>query len=134
MRINTESLDTNILVRLIVRDIEPQYRAATKLISRKDVLFVIDEMAISEAVYVLKRVYGYDRMSIRESLLQLLEMPNFSCNRGVIEDALLLYTKYPSWSYDDCYLVVKTALSQSEPLWTFDHKLATQSGVVKEVK
>lgn len=129
---NCESLDTNILLRLITNDNPGQHQRALQLISRKNILYVIDDLAISEMVYVLTRDYRYSRPHIRKVILETLLLPNLSCNYGLAEDVLNLYVKHPSFSFDDCYLVAKANLSQATPLWTFDHKLAIQSPIAQE--
>ncbi|MBQ3293064.1 hypothetical protein IJG93_02025 [Candidatus Saccharibacteria bacterium] len=51
----------------------------------------------------------------------------------VIEGALDIYVKNPKLSFTDCYLAVITDASGETPLWTLDHKLATQCPVAKEL-
>lgn len=129
-----ESLDTNIIVRLITRDIEAQAKKAVQLLLRTGVMYRVDEVAVSETVYVLARVYHYGREEICACLLEILERPMIVGDHQQTREALELYVAHPSWSFDDCLLVVKTKIAEAEPLWTFDHKLAVQSGVAKEVK
>ena len=130
-----EALDTNVIVRLITRDIESQYKKAAKLLSRKNVTYVFDDVAISELEHVLmKEPYNMSHEQIRMSMLKILNTDKISCNYELMAEALDIYVAHPALSFNDCFLAVKTAVEEAEPLWTFDHKLAVQSGTAKEVK
>ena len=121
-----ETLDANIIIRIIAQDNPGHFKRALKLIQRRDTLFILHELTIAEVVYVLSsdKIYDYPRDEIRNSILKILRFENISCNIGLIEDALNLYVEHPALSYTDCFLAAFTAANQSEPLWTFDQSLA----------
>lgn len=122
-----EHIDTNILIRLITRDIPAQYQRAKQLIDHEDKLYVFEDVSIMEVVYVLSGdFYHYTRQDISDGIKQILSIPNLSCNKSVIEGALDLYVSHPKLSFVDCYLIVMTDTTQELPLWTFDRKLAAQ--------
>lgn len=121
----SESIDTNVILRIILRDDEAAMQRAIKLISNgKD--FALDDVAISEAVYVLEKASRWQRVSIAAALAEILAVDNIICNKGLIEDTLNLYLKHPKLSFNDCYLATKAGLSQAVPFWTYDRKLASQ--------
>lgn len=127
-----EHIDTNIVIRLITQDNEKMVKKAEKLLSKKDKMYVFEDAAMMEVVFVLTRG-GYDltREETAESINALLKTKNICCNKGLIEDSLNLYVKHPKLSFVDCYLTAATAISQETPLWTLDKKLAAQSTVAK---
>lgn len=121
-----ETLDANIIIRVITQDNSAHFKRAIKLIQRKNTLFILHELTVAEVVYVLSsdKIYAYPREEIKNSILDILNFENISCNISLIEDALNLYVEHPSLSYTDCFLAVFAAANQSEPLWTFDQTLA----------
>ncbi len=131
---NIEHIDTNIMVRLITRDDEKLLKKARKLFSNQEKLFVFEDAAMMELVYVLSTsVYHYSREVIAEKIKAVMEISNLVCNKGLVTDALYLYTKHPKLSFVDCYLAAATNISGEAPLWTLDHKLAAQCKVAKEL-
>lgn len=128
-----ERIDTNILVRLIANDEPKQVKRAKKLFSHKDRLYVFEDAAMMEVVYVLSgKLYQQKREQIASNIKDIMRIENLVCNKGLIEDSLDLYVSHPKLSFVDCYLAAATSLSNEKPLWTFDHKLASQCPVAKE--
>ena len=73
-----KALDTNVLVRFLVRDDQQQseavYRKFKQTEADKEVLF-IPALVVLEAVWVLESVYEATRQEILDSIDQLLLMP-----------------------------------------------------------
>jgi predicted nucleic-acid-binding protein len=73
-----KALDTNVLVRFLVRDDEQQseavYRKFKQTEANKEVLF-IPVLVVLETVWVLESVYEVTRPEILDSIDQLLLMP-----------------------------------------------------------
>lgn len=131
---NIEHIDTNIVVRLITGDNPKQYKKAKKLVCKKNKTFIFEDAAMMEVVYVLSgKIYNYPRNIIAEGIKLISRFESIYYNKGLIEDSLDLYVAHPKLSYVDCYLAAVTNLSGEKPLWTFDHKLATQCSVAKEL-
>lgn len=128
-----EHIDTNIIIRLIVGDSPKNYQKAIKLISKKQKMFVFEDMAMMEVVFVLSKIYKYTREEVVTGISLISKFENICFNKGLIEDALNLYVSHPKLSFVDCYLAVATALSDEKPLWTLDHKLAAQCPVAREL-
>ena len=128
----TGHIDTNIMVRLITKDNPKQLQKAINLLSHEDNLYVFEDAAMMEVVFVLSgKVYQYGREKIAEKIKKIMLIPNLVCNKGLIEDSLNLYVKHSKLSFVDCYLTAVTAISQETPLWTLDKKLAAQSPIAK---
>lgn len=131
---NIEHIDTNIIVRLITRDNEKMLKKAKKLISHEKKIYIFEDAAMMEVVFVLSGgMYQYTRQEISDKIKTIMKIDNIIFNKGLIEDALNLYVSHPKLSFVDCYLTATTHLSGEIPLWTFDHKLAAQCSVAKEL-
>ena len=129
-----EHIDTNIMVRLITHDDEKALKKVRKLLSNQEKIFVFEDTAMMELVYVLSTsVYRYSREIIAEKIKAVIEIPNLCLNKGVIADVLDFYATHPKLSFVDCYLAITTTLSSEKPLWTLDHKLAAQCPVAREL-
>lgn len=120
------SLDTNVLLRLILNDLPVQHQAVATLFEHSSAAFQVADVAIIEVAYVLTKNYGYSRSQAVEIISGLLFLPKINCNRVVFTQALRLFIKHQSWSFEDCYLATSAMLNDAEPLWTFDKKLAKQ--------
>ena len=127
-----EHIDTNIVIRLITGDDPKCYKKAKKLVSQKDKLFVFEDSAMMEVVFVLSGDnYNYTREEVFAGISFIASFDNIVFNKGLIGDALDLYVAHPKLSFVDCYLAAATALSQEAPLWTLDHKLTAQCPVAR---
>ena len=73
-----KALDTNVLVRFLVRDNEKQaksvYRKFKEAETNKEILFV-PVLVVLETIWVLESVYGVTRQEILDSIDELLLMP-----------------------------------------------------------
>ena len=131
---NIEHIDTNIIVRLITQDDPKMVKRAEKLIAKKHKTYIFEDPAMMEVVFVLTGdYYRYTRKEVSESIKAIMHFENICFNRGLIKDSLDLYVSHPKLSFVDYYLAATTNLSNEKPLWTFDHKLASQCTVAKEL-
>ena len=128
-----ESLDTNIILRILLGDNAQQKRLASQLILNNDAIFYIDDYVIGEIVHVLEREH-YIRSEISDLINSLLINKIFDYDRNLFDEVFHKYLTHGSMSFNDCYIATKVARHQAEPLWTFDHKFATQSPTAKELK
>lgn len=127
-----EHIDTNIIIRLITRDNEKQLEKARKLFSHKEKLYIFEDSAMMEVIFVLSgKIYQYSREKTAAKIKSIMQFSNLYCNKSIIEGALDIYVKYPKLSFTDCYLAVVTETSGETPLWTLDHKLATQCEIAR---
>ncbi len=125
-----ESLDTNVILRLMLGDIPEQRERARELLRRPGICYHISDLAITEAVYVMQS-NGKSRPSIITLLQQLFKSLNVNANFALFDQAFPMYLEHPKLSFNDCCLSVYAALNQAEPLWTFDQALAKQSPTAK---
>lgn len=122
----TGSLDTNVLLRLLLDDIPEQHTAAKKLIGQTTNQFAVADTVIIELVFALDRYYGFSRLQIAEAVDGLMKLKEINCNQVLFEEALPLFINHSGLSFEDCCLAIYAQLNEAEPLWTFDKKLANQ--------
>lgn len=125
-----ESIDTNILLRLILRDIPHQFNQVVDLLKRPDVIYIASDIAIMEMVHVLEGTCS-DRQEIASYVDTIMALLNVEMDRALYKQILPAYLEHPKLSFNDCYLAAKAAADESEPLWTFDRTLAKQSPTAK---
>jgi predicted nucleic-acid-binding protein len=78
------TVDTNILVRAVVRDEEGQAEAAAKLLKQAEIIAVALP-CLCEFVWVLRRVYGFAQQDISAALEALLDAGNVVVNRPAVD-------------------------------------------------
>jgi predicted nucleic-acid-binding protein len=81
------TVDTNILIRAVVRDDSQQASAATRLLQEAD-LIAVTLPCLCEFVWVLRRVYGIAPIDIRSALQALLTAGNVAVNRPAVDAGL----------------------------------------------
>lgn len=119
------SLDTNVILRLLLRDSEAQYLLAKKLIDTGSIFHLAD-ISLAEISFVLDRYYNLSRLDIKLILENLLYIDNLNFNRVLLIQSLDYFIEHPKLSLEDCMLAVYAKLNNAEPLYTFDKKLASQ--------
>lgn len=88
-------IDTNILIRILVKDDDIKRKACEKLLEkakRKEVILYILPVAIIEIVWVLEKYYKLDKKVIRELVEAILNTPELKCEmEGVFKEAIKSY-------------------------------------------
>ncbi len=125
-----ESLDTNIILRLLWEDIPEQYERAIKLLERDDVVYLLSDAMLSEVVFVLTRM-EVDRETIVGALMRIISRPNVRASDLMGFELFWMYLHHPKLSFTDCYLAIEATMNKAEPLWTFDKALAKENGTAK---
>jgi len=117
------AVDTNVVLRLLVRDDEAQYRTAEQL--RKRGPLFVSTGVIMETEWALRTTFELDRSAVADSLSILIQSPDFR-----IEDAANV-----AWALerhrdgaDFADMLHLTAAAGSAAFATFDRKLARQAG------
>lgn len=88
-------VDTNVLIRLIVKDDDLKRKACERLLEKakhKEVLLYVLSVAVLEIVWVLEKYYKLDRKTIREFMEAVLNTPELKCEmENTFRNALRLY-------------------------------------------
>ena len=83
------TVDTNILVRAVVRDDEKQAQAAAALLRTAEII-AVSLPCLCEFVWVLRRVYGLGQADISAAIEALLEAGNVAVNRPAVDAGLAI--------------------------------------------
>ena len=81
------SVDTNVLVRAVVRDDKAQAKVAIKVM-RDAELIAIALPCLCEFVWVLRRVYDFQTVDAANAIRALLAAANVEMNRPAVEAGL----------------------------------------------
>jgi predicted nucleic-acid-binding protein len=82
-------VDTNVLVRVAVRDHAEQAEAADRVIRSASVIAIVLP-TLCEFVWVLRKVYGFSAMDVRAAIEALLAAENVLVNRPAVEAGLVM--------------------------------------------
>jgi predicted nucleic-acid-binding protein len=81
------AVDTNVLIRAVVRDDAAQARAAAKVLTDAK-LIAIALPCLCEFVWVLRSVYGFSSADAASAIRALLATANVEMNRPAVEAGL----------------------------------------------
>ena len=81
------AVDTNVLVRAVVRDHAKQAQVAEKIL-REATLIAVSLPCLCEFVWVLRRVYAFETTDIAAAIHALLDTGNVVMNRPAVESGL----------------------------------------------
>ena len=113
-------IDTNVVLRYLLNDIEEQADKAANVIENG--AFTLPEI-IAEVVYVLYRLYSVPREKMHEIVSPILNEVSID-NRDVIEEALSVFSK-SKFDFVDCIVLARKEILR-EDVFTFDKKLANR--------
>lgn len=129
----TIAIDTNVLVRLLVRDDEAQYAAAQRLVAQTAVTeepVLILLCALLETEWVLRSRYKLDKASIAGAFTALLESGDVEFEHPPsVEEALYVWVQHPAAEFADCLLTARAAHLGRSRFLTFDADAARLPGV-----
>jgi predicted nucleic-acid-binding protein len=121
------ALDTNVLVRLIVRDDPNQVRMAEEFVARGA---WVSHLVLAETVWVLDAVYDRTGEQIATAVDMLLNHADLTLqDSDVVALALDTFRRYPALGFSDCLMVEIARRSGHLPMGTFDRGLAKLEGV-----
>jgi predicted nucleic-acid-binding protein len=83
------TVDTNVLVRAVVRDDHAQGSAAANLLKEAE-LIAVSLPCLCEFVWVLRRVYGFGQGDIAAAVEALLDAANVAVDRPAVDAGLAI--------------------------------------------
>jgi predicted nucleic-acid-binding protein len=83
------TVDTNVLIRAVVRDDEKQAVAADKILKSAEVI-AVTLPCLCEFVWVLRRLYEFGREDIAAAIRALTDTANVTLNRPAVEAGLAI--------------------------------------------
>jgi predicted nucleic-acid-binding protein len=120
------AVDTNLLVRLIVRDDPVQVEAAEAFIAAGA---WVSQLVLAETIWVLDAVHERSARQLAAAIEMLLNHQQLSIqDADVVANALEHFRKRPALGFSDCLVLEIARKAGHLPLGTFDRGLAKLEG------
>ncbi len=120
------ALDTNLLVRLLVRDDANQVNAAEVFVEKGA---WVSHLVLAETLWVLDAVYSRSPAQIANAIDLLLNHRELTLqDADVVALALATFRSRPSLGFSDCLVLEIARKAGHLPLGTFDRNLARLDG------
>jgi len=124
-------IDTNVLVRFLVRDDEAQFEKAQKLIKREIAAgrcVFVSHLVVLETEWVLRSRYSLPKNQIIEAISSLLDATDVRFeDEPTVEEALFIW-KDSTADFADCLIGAKNRRLGCRATATFDVKAAKLPG------
>lgn len=125
------ALDTNVLVRHVVRDDTAQLAAATRLIedciASGQSLFVPVTVTL-ELEWVLRASFEFGKDTVMQVLASLFSTAELSFESERALEVALQFYREGTADFADCLHVALAGQAGELPLWTFDRRAAKVNG------
>lgn len=126
-------IDTNVLVRFLVRDDEAQFEKARKLIKREIAAgrrVFVNQLVLMESEWVLRSRYVVPKNQIIEAISGLLDAADIQFeDEPSIEEALFMW-KETAAEFADCLIGAKNRRLGCRATVSFDVKASTLPGFI----
>jgi predicted nucleic-acid-binding protein len=125
-----EAFDTNVIVRLLVRDDDEQYRRA-ELIFRRATAgqgVWLASIVLVEVVWVLSVAYKFDRATTAASLRRLIDTDGVHVEDGPTTHLVLAAFEAGAADFADYFILESARRDGALPLHTFDERLSRSDG------
>lgn len=120
------SVDTNLLVRLVVRDDADQVNAAEAFVAKGA---WVSHRVLAETLWVLDAVYNRSPAQIANAVDRMLNHKELTLQDAeVVALALDHFRSRPSLGFSDCLVLEIARKAGHLPLGTFDRNLAKLDG------
>jgi predicted nucleic-acid-binding protein len=120
------AVDTNVLVRLLVRDDLDQVKAAESFIAAGA---WVSQLVLVETLWVLDAVYDRTAEQITAAVDRLLNHKELTIQDAeVVTNALAHFKKRPALGFSDCLGLESARKAGHVPLATFDRNLSKLDG------
>ncbi len=124
-----QSADTNVLIRVLLRDDEKQTVIADKFVQAGAWVSVL---CLAEAIWVIGKVYKYGRTGLADAVEMLLSHESFVLQDApTVSAALELFRSHPALGFSDCLILNMARKAGHLPLGTFDRSLGKCKGAQK---
>ena len=120
------AVDTNVLVRMLVRDDARQLAAAEEFVSKGA---WVSHLVLAETLWVLDAVYERSAKQIGAAVQMLLTHAELTLqDSDVVAAALTQFRARPSLGFSDCLVLEIARKAGQLPLGSFDRQLAKLEG------
>jgi len=121
-----KALDTNILVRFLVRDDQAQAERVYRLFKAAEAdktLFFVSVPVLLELIWVLDSVYGIARHDILNAIEELLLLPIVSFDSQPAVRRFIAEARNNNLDLSDLLIACDAAFSGCDKVLTFDKKI-----------
>ena len=120
------AIDTNVLVRLIVRDEPVQVGKAESFVAQG---VWVSQLVLAETVWVLESVYGLSRRQVGTVIAMLLEHDHLTLqDEDAIRRAHAAFERDGAAGFTDCLIVEAARKAGHLPVGTFDRAMSRIDG------
>lgn len=124
-------IDTNVLVRFLVRDDQTQFEKARKLLKREvsnGRRVFINQLVLLETEWVLRSRYGLAKTLMLDTISRLLDAPDIQLeDEPAVEEALFIW-RDANADFADCLIGARNRRLGCRATVTFDTKASKLSG------
>lgn len=115
------AVDTNLLIRLLVRDDASQVKAAERFIEKGA---WVSHLVLAKTVWVLDAVYERSPSQLAKAIDLLFNHETLTIqDEDVVAAALTHFRKRPALGFSDCLVLEIARKAGHLPLGTFDKRL-----------
>lgn len=120
------AVDTNVLIRLMVRDDPEQVEGAEAFVAQGA---WISLLVLAETVWALESVYGLNRRQIGTVVGMLVEHDRLTLqHEDAVRRAHSAFERQPSGGFSDCLIVEAARKAGHLPVGTFDKAMSLLDG------
>ena len=120
------AVDTNVIVRLVIRDDAKQVAAAEAFVASGA---WVPHLALAEATWVLASVYDRDAGAIATAVEMLMNHQQLTLqDEDAVAAAVQQFRRRPAVGFSDCLMLEVSRKAGHGPLGTFDRNLGTLNG------
>jgi predicted nucleic-acid-binding protein len=116
------TVDTNVLIRAVVRDHEKQAIAADRILKSAEII-AVTLPCLCEFVWVLRRLYEFDREDIAAAIQALADTENVTLNRPAVQAGLAILNA--GGDFADGLIAYEGNWLGAETFVSFDKKAVT---------
>ena len=132
---DTLFLDTNILIRHLVRDNPDQATRATALmeaVADHEIRIRLPDTVVFETIFTLQRVYSISKREIADEMSTIVKHPGVILDhKEAVLNALAFWRGIGSLSFADCYHLALAADLGYTEICSFDKKMDRYPGVAR---
>ena len=124
------AIDTNILVRFLVKDDEEQFQQVLSLFKRyRESAIKINLPVLMETYWVLTSTYNYSKVRLIDTFRMLLKTQGLKIQSGRVIEKALKELEGSSAGFEDCLIAELNNSTNEVPTYTFDKKASKLKGM-----
>ena len=126
-------IDTNVLVRFLLRDDEAQFQKANKLIQREvsgGQGVLVSQLVLLETEWLLRSRYGFSKIQLLEVIASLLDTRDIQLEDEQSVEEAIYQLKEANADFADCLIAARHRRLGCSATATFDARAVKLTGFV----